>query len=166
VKILKTLSKLAKIPTEFEQRLLYFISNRKSLFCRRINEGKLREIHGDLYLKNIFIRYPKFYLYDRIEFNDSLRYADVAEDVAHLSMDLDYNQRSDLQKYFLSQYVKKSKDQSLEELVYFLMCYKACVRAKVSFFRAKEECNHQKSVQSIKEANDHLQLAASYFDLF
>jgi hypothetical protein len=110
--------------------------------------------------------YPKFYLYDRIEFNDSLRYADVAEDVAHLSMDLDYNQRSDLRKYFLSQYVIKSKDQSLEELVYFLMCYKACVRAKVSFFRATKESNHQKRVQSIKEGNDHLHLAASYFDLF
>ena len=162
----KTLSKLVKIPTEFEQRLLFFISRRKSLFCRRINERKVREIHGDLYLKNIFIPYPKFYLYDRIEFNDSLRYADVAEDVAHLSMDLDYNQRSDLRKYFLSQYVTKSKDQSLEEVVYFLMCFKACVRAKVSYFRAIEESNHQKRVQSIKEANDHLHLAASYFDLF
>lgn len=162
----KTLSKLVKIPTEFEQRLLFFISRRKSLFCRRINERKVREIHGDLYLKNIFILYPKFYLYDRIEFNDSLRYADVAEDVAHLSMDLDYNQRSDLRKYFLSQYVTKSKDQSLEELVYFMMCYKACVRAKVSFFRATEESNHQKRVQSIREAHNHLHLAASYFDLF
>jgi aminoglycoside phosphotransferase family enzyme len=162
----KTLLKLVKVPTEFEQRLLHFISSRKPLFCRRINEGKVREIHGDLYLKNIFILYPKFYLYDRIEFNDSLRYADVAEDVAHLSMDLDYNQRSDLRKYFLSQYVIKSKDQSLEELVYFLMCYKACVRAKVSFFRATKESNHQKRVQSIKEGNDHLHLAATYFDLF
>jgi aminoglycoside phosphotransferase family enzyme len=48
-------------------------------------------------------------LYDRIEFNDSLRYADITEDVAHLSMDLDHHQRSDLRKYFLSQYMKRAK---------------------------------------------------------
>lgn len=162
----KTLSKLVKIPTEFEQRLLYFISSQKSLFYKRIHERKVREIHGDLYLKNIFILHPKFYLYDRIEFNDSLRYADVAEDVAHLSMDLDYNGRTDLREYFLDQYIKKSKDQRLEEVVYFMMCYKACVRAKVSFFRATEESNHQKRVQSIREAHNHLHLAALYFDLF
>jgi aminoglycoside phosphotransferase family enzyme len=65
-------------------------------------------------------------------------------------MDLDYYQRSDLRKYFLSQYMKKSKDQSLEELVYFLMCYKACVRAKVSFFRVKEEGNSKKECRILK----------------
>ena len=105
----KTLSKLVKISTEFEQRLFMFVRNKKSLFYQRIKERKVCEIHGDLYLKNIFVLYPKFYLYDRIEFNDSLRYADVAEDVAHLSMDLDYNGRSDLRKYFLSQYIKRVK---------------------------------------------------------
>jgi hypothetical protein len=46
------------------------------------------------------------YLYDRIEFNDSLRYADVTKDVAHLSMDLDYNSRINLREYFVSQYIK------------------------------------------------------------
>ena len=70
---------------------------------------KYAKFMGDLYLKNILVLYPKFYLYDRIEFNDSLRYADIAEDVAHLSMDFDYYQRSDLQKYFISQYIKRAK---------------------------------------------------------
>ncbi len=161
-----TLSKLSKVRPEFERKLIFFIANNRELFYRRINERKVREIHGDLYLKNIFVLYPKFYLYDRIEFNDSLRYADVAEDVAHLSMDLDHYHRNDLRKYFLSQYMKKSNDQSIEELIYFLMCYKACVRAKVSFFRAKEERNHEKRELNKKEANELLDLAASYFDLF
>lgn len=161
----KTLSKLVKISAESEQRLLSFVRNKKSLFYQRVKERKIREIHGDLYLRNIFVLYPKFYLYDRIEFNDSLRYADVAEDVAHLSMDLDYNGRTDLRRYFLYLYIKKSKDQHLEELVYFLMCYKACVRAKVSYFRAAEDGEYKQRVQHIKEAREHLQLAASYFDL-
>ena len=60
----------------------------------------------------------RFYLSDRIEFNDSLRYADVTEDMAHLSMDLDYNRRLDLRKHFVSQYIE-SDDVDLKNLLYF-----------------------------------------------
>ena len=110
-----TLSKLARVNAKFEKKLISFIRNNKDLFYQRIREDKVRDIHGDLYLKNIFIVKNKFYLYDRIEFNDSLRYADVAEDIAHLSMDLDYHNRSYLRNYFISQYVAKSDDLNLEK---------------------------------------------------
>lgn len=87
----------------------------------------------------IFVIRNKFYLYDRIEFNDSLRYADVAEDVAHLSMNLDRHNRHELRKYFISEYIAKSKDHDLQRLINFLMCYKACLRTKVSLFHAENE---------------------------
>jgi aminoglycoside phosphotransferase family enzyme len=161
-----TLSKLANIPPKFEQKLISFIANNSTLLYHRINQSKIRDIHGDLYLKNIFFVHHKFYLYDRIEFNDSLRYADVAEDVAHISMDLEYHKKFNLRKHFLFQYIKKSRDSTLEELIYFWMCYKACVRAKVSFFSAKGETDNLRQATSIKEAEEHLRLAASYIDLF
>ena len=115
--------------------------------------------------KNIFIVKNRFCLYDRIEFNDSLRYADVAEDVAHLSMDLDLHSRSDIRIYFVSQYIRKSNDLSLEKVIYFWMCYKACVRAKVSIFHAKNEIVNEKRTGCIKESKDLLTLAGSYFEL-
>jgi aminoglycoside phosphotransferase family enzyme len=127
-----TLSTLANISPKFEQRLVSFIANNREIFYERINQSKVRDIHGDLYLKNIFIVRHKFYLYDRIEFNDS-RFADVAEDVAHISMDLDHYKKFSLRKHFLSQYLKKSNDNTLDKLIYFWMRYKACVRAKVFF---------------------------------
>jgi aminoglycoside phosphotransferase family enzyme len=108
-------------------------ANNREIFYERINQSKVRDIHGDLYLKNIFIVRHKFYLYDRIEFNDSLRFADVAEDIAHISMDLDHYKKFSLRKHFLSQYLKKSNDNTLDKLIYFWMRYKACVRAKVFF---------------------------------
>ncbi len=101
-----TLSKLASISPKFERSLELFIHNKHNLFLERIRDEKIRDIHGDLYLKNVFIIPDnKFYLYDRIEFNDSLRYADVAEDVAHLAMDLDFHGRSDLRKRLVSTYI-------------------------------------------------------------
>jgi aminoglycoside phosphotransferase family enzyme len=168
-----TLSKLANISHKLARSLELFINNKCNLFLERIRDEKIRDIHGDLYLKNVFIMPDnKFYLYDRIEFNDSLRYADVAEDVAHLAMDLDFHGRSDLRKQLISDYMLQGKDTSLGDIVYFLMCYKACVRAKVSLFRAKgldktNNSNHdrKRKEQAEEEATRHLQLAESYLDL-
>jgi aminoglycoside phosphotransferase family enzyme len=164
----ETLEKLKNPSSKLEKILMLFIKNNRKLFYQRIKEGKIRDIHGDLYLKNIFIleNNKKFYLYDRIEFNDHLRYADIAEDIAHFSMDLDYHKRSDLRKYFISQYIEKSNDINLKDLVYFLMCYKACVRIKVCIFRAKNETSAKKKLVQIKESKDLLELAESYLELF
>jgi aminoglycoside phosphotransferase family enzyme len=104
----------------------------------------------------------QYFTYDRLEFNDSLRYADIAEDIAHLSMDLDHHKRTDFRKYLVSKYVQKSNDLNLENVLYFWMCYKACVRAKVSFFRAKNEVASEKRVRHIRESKELLTLADSY----
>ncbi|HZA06391.1 MAG TPA: hypothetical protein VE619_01700, partial [Nitrososphaeraceae archaeon] len=160
----ETLAKLKIIDRKFEGKLRSFVENNSMLFYSRIAEGKIRDIHGDLYLRNIFIMKNKFYLYDRIEFNDSLRYADVAEDVSHLSMDLDYHKRDDLRKYFVSQYISKTKDTNLSDLLHFFMCYKACIRAKVAVFHAKNETSEYKRRQNIRESEEHLKLAQSYLE--
>ncbi len=167
-----TLSRLANVNHKFERSLNLFVKNNDNLFLERIRDEKIRDIHGDLYLKNVFIMPDsKFYLYDRIEFNDSLRYADVAEDVAHLAMDLDFHRRYNLSKHLICTYVRKGRDTGLEDIIYFLMCYKACVRAKVSLFRAKglnkitNSEDKYKMKQAEKEGKMHLQLAESYLKL-
>lgn len=169
-----TLSKLANINPKFERGLNLFIKNRHDLFLERMADKKIRDIHGDLYLKNIFIVSDKnkFYLYDRLEFNDSLRYTDVAEDVAHLAMDLDLHGRSDLRKYLISDYKLQSKDANLENIIPFFICYKACVRVKVSLFRARsldkttnDPDDRKKIKQAEEDAKNHLQLAESYLEL-
>lgn len=160
-----TISKLGKIDPIFEYKLNSFLKNNNDLFYQRIRESKIRDIHGDLYLKNIFIINNKFYLYDRIEFNDYLRYADIVEDVAHLAMDLDFHHRADLAKHFISQYIKISNDKNIKNLVYFMMCFKACVRAKVSLFRANE-VYYKKKIVYENEAKKHLKLARKYVELF
>jgi aminoglycoside phosphotransferase family enzyme len=163
----ETLSKLAKIDPIFEFKLNSFLKDNYHLFNLRIKESKIRDIHGDLYLKNIFIIGNRFYLYDRLEFNDSIRYADVVEDVAHLAMDLDYHRQKDLREYFISQYIKNSNDKNIINLVYFMMCYKACVRTKVSLFRATEfDIYSKKKIPFEREAKNHLRLARKYLKLF
>jgi aminoglycoside phosphotransferase family enzyme len=151
----------------FHSKLKSFVSDNRNLFYDRMSEKKIRNIHGDLYLKNIFMMTSKkFYLYDRIEFNDSLRFADVAEDIAHLSMDLDFVQRSRLRKVFVCKYLEITNDRTLESLLYFLMCYKACVRAKVALFRADTERMSKVKHLHIMESNHFSTLAGSYLSKF
>jgi aminoglycoside phosphotransferase family enzyme len=161
----RTISKTLKIDSIFEEKLSLFVRSNRCLFEERRKRYRIRDIHGDLYLKNIFYVGGKFYMYDRIEFNDSLRYADIAEDVAHLAMDIHYHQREDLQSYFISNYIKKSNDTTLIRIIYFMMCYKACVRAKVSLFRSVQITDKNQKVQYIKEAKEHFRLAKKYIKM-
>jgi aminoglycoside phosphotransferase family enzyme len=161
-----TISKLAKIDSIFEERLNQFVEDNRILFAKRMKESRIRDIHGDLYLKNIFYFKNKFYLYDRIEFNDFLRYADVAEDVAHLAMDFDYHKRQDLRDWFISIYIHKSKDATLSKILYFLMCYKACMRAKVSLFRAGQHTNENEKQKCTTEARNLFVIARNYLERF
>ena len=167
-----TLAKLTNSGKVYAHHLFHFLKNNKGLFRTRMKEGKIREIHGDLYLKNIFLFKNKFYLYDRIEFNMPLRYADIAEDLAHLSMDLDFHRREDLSKLLISRYVKESGDTSLMSIIYFLMCYKSCIRAKVSLFRANQSIKEKRDQMSNrlyhdckKEALMHFALARKYMKM-
>jgi len=162
----RTLTKQVKVNPLLENKLVTFIKNNGRLFDQRIAQNKIRDIHGDLNLENIFVVKDKFYMYDRIEFNDILRYADVAHDVAHLAMDLDFYQREGLRKYFVSEYLAKSDDENLEKVLYFLMCFKASVRAKVSSFKAKYESDSTKRQSQIEESQRRLELAESYLSLF
>jgi aminoglycoside phosphotransferase family enzyme len=53
------------------------------------------------------------------------------------------------------------------ELVYFMMCFKVCVRAKVSFFRAQElDKKKKKKIIQEEEAKKHLILAKKYTKFF
>ena len=163
----ETLSQVGKkIDPVIETKINSFLEKNNDLFVQRIRESKILDIHGDLYLKNIFVIYDKFYLYDRIEFNDTLRYADVTEDVAHLAMNIDFHQRNDLSKYLIKEYIQKSHDDNMSKLIYFMMCYKACVRAKVSFFREQEVDTKNEKIIHEMEAKKHLNLAKKYIKFF
>jgi aminoglycoside phosphotransferase family enzyme len=159
----QTMARLKYPSPGARETLIKFIDSNENLFLTRIRDKKIRDIHGDLYLKNIFIvKGIRYYLYDRVEFNDSLRYADVAEDVAHLSMDLEYHKHKDLQLYFIQTYVSKSRDHALEKILNFLVSYKAFMRAKVLLFQSSFVSTKSRKYKLKKEADLHIALGQKY----
>jgi aminoglycoside phosphotransferase family enzyme len=108
-----------------------FLATRSALLQRRIDEGWVRECHGDLRPDHVHLAPDRVRIYDCIEFNDALRVIDVAADVAFLSMELAFVHHWTLSTFLLTQIAEGLRDHDMRKLVDFYHCYRALVRAKV-----------------------------------
>src|SRR5262249_8528468 len=76
---------------------------------------------------------------DCVEFNESLRYADIASDLGFLLMDLDRLQAPSLGHHLLSAYLEEIGDRDLSRLLNFYKCHRALVRGKVASLKARDQ---------------------------
>jgi len=135
-----------------------FLAHQRLLLRRRIREGRIRDCHGDLHMRNICLA-DGIYVFDCIEFNHRFRYGDVAADVAFLAMDLDFHGLTDFSRYFADRFAAAAADHELFKLLDFYKCYRACVRGKISALAAGEEEVPEDERQQARET------ARAYFDL-
>ena len=125
----------------------------------RQRAGFVRECHGDLHLGNMVLLDGAVVIFDCIEFNDALRWIDVASDVAFLTMDLEDRGRPDLAHRFLNGYLEATGDYGLLVLLPFYLTYRALVRAKVAGIRLGQSDLSHEEAQHVREA------FGSYLDL-
>ena len=112
-----------------------YIDGRRPLFDLRIDDGRIRDGHGDLQAEDIFCLDDGPRVLDCIEFNDNLRYCDVLADVGFLAMDLERLGSPDLGRRFLSLYRELSGETYPQSLADHYNAYRAHVRAKVACLR-------------------------------
>lgn len=138
-----------------------FLSH-ENRFQARIDAGKIRDCHGDMHTANICLTEPVS-IFDCIEFNERFRYTDVAADVAFLAMDLDFNGETELSNYFIEQFIAKSDDPELMDMLNFYKCYRTYVRAKIALFTASDPAVDEKTTAAcIEQAQKHFLLAEKY----
>src|SRR5207245_574001 len=77
-------------------------------------------------------------IFDCIEFNNGLRYVDVAADIAYLTMDLDLAGRADLRACLFDTYEAASGDSTLRFILPFYQTYRAIVRGNIGLLAAAE----------------------------
>jgi len=102
------------------------------VFAARKAAGRVREGHGDLHLANLVLLDGAIVPFDGIEFNDDLRWNDVASEIAFLWMDLIDHGRPDLAGGFLDAWLSASGDYEALTVLGFYAVYRALVRAKVA----------------------------------
>jgi aminoglycoside phosphotransferase family enzyme/predicted kinase len=124
---------------ELENWQRNYLQDHAKIFRERLEQGYVRDGHGDLRLEHVYAEASGITILDCIEFNDRFRYADVCADVAFLSMDLEASGRVDLAELLLARYARHANDFDLYGLVDFYESYRAFVRAKVASFTAADE---------------------------
>jgi len=134
----------------------------ENLFARRIEAGRIRDCHGDLHSGNICLA-DKPYIFDCIEFNENLRYIDIAADLAFLAMDLDYYNLRHLSNQLVLGYVAITGDDGMLTMLNFYKCYRAYVRGKVALLTSLDPgLAHVEKEELCQKAYSYFNLAASY----
>lgn len=117
--------------------------------------GFVRECHGDLHLDNVVRRGKHVLMFDCIEFNDALRWIDVASDLSFLLMDLQAHDRDDLAARLLNGWLQQTGDFAALPAIRYYMVYRALVRAYVASLKARGN----PARNAAEQANRYLRLA-------
>jgi len=151
--------KMDKIKTKVNK----FMDQNEDLFNRRIYQKKIRNCHGDVRTKNIFIHQEKIYLFDAVEFNAKISSCDVAAEIAFLAMDLDFHGRKDLGQIFLTKYIKVTNDLEIDKIIDFYQCYRAMVEALVqSYLLADVEVSKERKKNAAADCKKFLEMAFQF----
>ena len=105
------------------------------LMQARQQAGRVRECHGDLHLANMVLIDERVQLFDCIEFNEDLRWMDVASEIAFVYIDLLAHQQPGLADWLLDEVLSRSGDYEAARVLRFYAVYRAMVRAKVAALR-------------------------------
>lgn len=138
-----------------------FLVDSHDLLARRVEEGRIREGHGDLHAGNLCLTDAGWVVYDCIEFSRRFRCGDQALDLAFLAMDLDHRGFHAFSDYLVRRYARLADDPELPGLLPFYKAYRAGVRGKVACLRADGLSGRQRQAAR-REAAGYFQLAASY----
>lgn len=144
-----------------------FLKRHHDLFIQRIERGFIRDCHGDLHSRNIFL-YRSPILFDCLEFNDAFRKMDVLDEIAFFCMDLEAEGFYRLSKDFTDYYFYRDKKSfgPREQLLFtYYKSYRANVRAKVNALRAMKAEGAQR-IKNLDDVKKYLTLMENYLESF
>jgi len=105
----------------------YFLSDNRALLQSRIDQGYVCDGHGELTAEHIFFE-DGIQIIDCVEYNDRMRYRDIAFDLAALILSFDALGVPDLSKILVDEYATRS-GRNLSDVLDFYLCFRAHDRA-------------------------------------
>ena len=151
---------------QLHARLQAELDVRSALMAARRQAGFVRECHGDLHLGNIVLSGGRPVPFDGIEFDPSLRWIDIIDDIAFPVMDLWQHDRPDLAWRLLNGWLEITGDFAGLALLPLYMANRALVRAKVHALRAAQPGLRPREVTTLQAlARRYLDCAAQVLHL-
>ena len=145
-----------------------YLNENKEFMSERSNNGFIRDGHGDLHSKNIFL-YEDPIIFDCVEFNDSYRHIDILSDLGFCCMDLDAYGLANLSDLLYEHYVYSSGTVNgilQKRLFNYYKCYRANVRAKVNALRAAQATDDKVFQKVLLDVKKYLNLMEGYSERF
>ncbi|HQR23296.1 MAG TPA: AAA family ATPase [Steroidobacteraceae bacterium] len=121
---------------DLERRVTSTFDEHRDFIAARRSDDRVRECHGDLHCGNVVRWSGELTPFDGIEFDPALRFIDVANDLAFLTMDLSERGRDDLRHAALQAWAAALGDFAAVRVLPYFEAYRALVRAKVAALRA------------------------------
>ncbi|MBV8775483.1 MAG: AAA family ATPase [Deltaproteobacteria bacterium] len=150
------LKKVAQIET-YSRR---YIAAHWELLNARAHQGHVREGHGDLRADAVYLTSNGIRIIDCLEFDERLRYGDIANEVAFLAMDIDRLGRRDLARQLIEYF---ADDPDAAVLIPFYKSYRATVRAKVELLRSRQpDSGAEEKKAALANAGQLFDLALEY----
>lgn len=106
------------------------------LMARRQERGFIREGHGDLHLANVIIWHDQAVAFDGIEFDEGLRWIDIAQELSFTYADLLRFREPALAAVLVEEWLMRTGDSDGLALLRLHACHKAMVRAMVAGMQA------------------------------
>lgn len=107
-------------------------------FLARKAGGYIRECHGDLHCGNILTENGKVEAFDCIEFNESMRWIDVMNDIAFTCMDLRFRGHGELAARLLNDYLERTGDYGGLPVFSYYEVHRALIRCKVALLAGRQ----------------------------
>ena len=134
--------------------------SKHKFMLERIQNGFIRECHGDLHLGNIALIDGQVTLFDCVEFNPQLRWLDTISEIAFVAMDLCARGYSNLAWRFINHYSAATGDYNGISLLQYYIVYRALVRSKIEALRETQEVDQiNNQQQSFRDTLRYLDLA-------
>lgn len=128
--------------------------------AQRLDNGSVRECHGDLHLGNIAWFEERITVFDCIEFNEPFRWIDTANDLAFLLMDLESRERRGAAFRVLNRYLEYHGDFAALPLLGFYKAYRAMVRAKITLLLPASDAGEETAL--MERYRNYVRLAERY----
>ena len=128
----------------------------------RVEQGFIKECHGDLHLGNIALVDNEIVFFDGIEFSADIRTMDSIAEIAFMVMDLHARSLADVAETVLQRYIEDSNDTDGLKLLAQYCCYYSIVRAKVRLMSVAPDTEDLYGTDAYREFAAYLKLAKQF----
>jgi aminoglycoside phosphotransferase family enzyme/predicted kinase len=115
-----------------------YLVQTRTLRRARVEQGNIRDGHGDLTASDIFCLDDGPRILDCLAFDDELRIDDVLNDVAFLAMDVHRLSGPHAARTLMTAYHEFTNEQHPPSLAHHYVAYRAHVRTKIACLRAEQ----------------------------